>query len=298
MQRVAVFVDAGYFWVQACSLVLGTRGARSQITVDYSKMREVFIKEVIEQFPGANLLRVYWYDGPGPQGKTSDHHAIDVLDDFKLRMGTRNGVGQQKAVDGLIIADMVSLTQSKAITDAMLVTGDADLTPGVVAAQAMGLRVHLLTIGSSQATSPHIAAEVDRKVIWSQSVVNSFAKRSNSIPPALQSGTPAQQPATPTQQPVAPIQQPVAPTQQPVAPVPQPQPTVATAQLDCVAIAQATITNVKAGSNAALLIGLTASSSLPREIDKKLLEKGRKQVNRILDETEKRLLRTEFKKLL
>src|SRR3546814_4680835 len=72
----------------------------------------------------------------------SSHVAIDDLDDFKLRLGTRNTYGDQKAVDGLIIADLVSLAQSRAIASAIVVSGDADLTPGVMAAQGLGMRVH------------------------------------------------------------------------------------------------------------------------------------------------------------
>jgi len=113
------------------------------------------LSEVEKQFGAdCHFLRVYWYDGPGTNGKTTEHHAIDKLDDFKLRLGTRNGVGTQKGVDGLIIADLISLTQQRAITHAMLITGDSDITPGVVAAQGMGLRAHLLSLGSSVATSP------------------------------------------------------------------------------------------------------------------------------------------------
>jgi hypothetical protein len=35
--------------------------------------------------------------------------SVEELDDFKLRLGTRTGAGDQKAVDGLIIADLISL---------------------------------------------------------------------------------------------------------------------------------------------------------------------------------------------
>jgi len=118
MRRVAVFMDAGYFWVQAAHIILGGRAQRNQLTVDYNKLRAELLSRASSQFPNADLLRVYWYDGPGPNGKTPDHHALEQLDDIKLRLGTRNGVGAQKAVDGLIIADMISLAQSKAITDA------------------------------------------------------------------------------------------------------------------------------------------------------------------------------------
>lgn len=302
MQRVAIFVDAGYFWVQACSLVLGSRGARGDITLDYAKLCEAFIKEISEQFCGISLLRIYWYDGPGPQGKTADHHAIDDLDDFKLRMGTRNGAGQQKAVDGLIIADMVSLTQSKAITDSLLVTGDADLTPGVVAAQSMGLRVHLLTIGTSNATSPHLAAEVDRKVTWHQAVVSSFAKRATPAPTIAQQATvPSAAGAAVTAAAVGTVAAPAgAATVAAVAATGGVGSTVATpttAPFDPISAAQSAYASISSGSNAAMLSGISKSQALPHEIDKELLAAGRKQIGRSLEEGEKRSLRIEFKKL-
>lgn len=177
MRRVAVFADAGYFWVQIGTSVLGKKADRAEIKLDYERLRAGLLGEVAAQFPNIDLLRVYWYDGPSHDGrKTSHHRSIERLDDFKLRLGTRNGAGQQKAVDGLIIADMLSLAQTKAITDALLVSGDADMTPSLVAAQNLGLRVHLLIIGSDSATSPYLSAESDRKVYWDAKAISGFAQ--------------------------------------------------------------------------------------------------------------------------
>lgn len=245
MSRVAVFIDAGYFWVQTAHVVFGARGARSSLTIDYAALHKKVLDEVATQFPGKDLLRVYWYDGPDSNGsKGPDHLAIDLLDDFKLRLGTRNVTGQQKAVDGMLISDLLTFAQSRAIENAILITGDADLTPGVVSAQALGLRVHLVTIGPPASTSPYLAAEVDKKVVWDSSVVALFAKPAAAVPavaltpmsPATQAGqnaapsTPATGPGTPapntqawlaaiagavpaaTPQPVSPSSQPPAPS--------------------------------------------------------------------------------------
>lgn len=185
MSRVAVFIDAGYFWVQAAHVVFGARSARASLTIDYAALHKKVLDEVVAQFPGKDLLRVYWYDGPDSNGsKGPDHFAIDLLDDFKLRLGTRNVTGQQKAVDGMIISDLLTFAQSRAIENAILITGDADMTPGVVSAQALGLRVHLVTIGPPASTSPYLAAEVDKKVVWDSSVVALFAKPA-APPPAV-----------------------------------------------------------------------------------------------------------------
>lgn len=192
MGRVAVFIDAGYFWVQATHAILGARGPRTSLTIDYAALHKRVLDEVAAQFPGKDLLRVFWYDGPDTSGaKGPDHLAIDLLDDFKLRLGTRNGVGQQKAVDGMIISDLLTFAQSRSIENALLITGDADLTPGVVSAQALGLRVHLVIIGPQTSTSPYLAAEADRKVIWEPSVVASFAKPTVVAPPPATPATAA-----------------------------------------------------------------------------------------------------------
>jgi uncharacterized LabA/DUF88 family protein len=177
MRRIAVFVDAGYFWVQVVHIVLGSKRPRDEVVVNYAKMRQALCDEVKSQFQSTDLLRIYWYDGPASNGKGDSHMSIEDLDDFKLRLGTRNSAGDQKAVDGLIIADIIGLAQCKSITDALLVSGDADLTPGVVASQGLGIRVHLLSMGPTNATSPFLKAEVDRKTHWPDDSVKSFASR-------------------------------------------------------------------------------------------------------------------------
>jgi len=179
MNRIAVFVDAGYFWAQAAQVVHGGKNVRDSVVVDYAALREQVLAEAAAQFPYAELLRVYWYDGPGANGgKAHSHVAIDDLDDFKLRLGTRNTYGDQKAVDGLIIADLIGLAQARVITGAIVLSGDSDLAPGVVAAQGLGLRVHMLALGPVTATSPTLRAEVDCKRHWEDDTVRLFASAS------------------------------------------------------------------------------------------------------------------------
>jgi len=52
----------------------------------------------------------------------------------------------QHGVDQLLIDDLVTLAQNRALADAVLLTGDDDIRPGVEQAQALGVRVHLLGI--------------------------------------------------------------------------------------------------------------------------------------------------------
>lgn len=265
MNQVAVFIDAGYFWVQAGHIVHGwPRVRREEVSIDYSALRQEVLDQVTAQFPGANLLRVYWYDGPGAQGsKTPAHHAIDELDDFKLRLGTRNGVGDQKAVDGLIIADLIGLAQSKAITGAVLLSGDADLTPGVTTAQGLGIRVHLLSMGPASATSPYLRADVDYKAHWADQTVQKFASASVAHVAAMAASTPAA--------------------------------VVATAPTD--AYSDVAAHALRLLNHPATPIVLE-NGAIPKVADGTLLRVGRGHFGKDLTELEKRALRKAFKTLL
>ena len=167
MGRVAVFLDAGYFWVQMTQILYGESKPRDSVRIDYPLMREKLLDFVSNELALSDVLRVYWYDGPLSNGSKSDSHtSIEQLDDFKLRLGSRNISGEQKAVDGLLIADLIGLAQNRAITDAIVISGDADLIPGIITAQALGIRVICIEIGPIEATSKYLMAEVDRNVTW------------------------------------------------------------------------------------------------------------------------------------
>lgn len=269
MNQVAVFIDAGYFWVQVGHVVHGARKVRrEEVSIDYAALRQEVLDQVAAQFPSASLLRVYWYDGPGAQGnKTPAHHAIDELDDFKLRLGTRNGYGDQKAVDGLIIADLIGLAQTRAITGAVLLSGDADLTPGVTTAQGLGIRVHLLSMGPAAATSPFLRAEVDYKAHWADPTVLKFAGPSVQLTPVTA---------------VAVLAVPVC---------------VASASTATDIYREVAEQALQALGNPALPVVLE-SGSIPKAADGKLLWMGRTHFGRDLTDPEKRALRKAFKALL
>jgi uncharacterized LabA/DUF88 family protein len=71
------------------------------------------------------------------------------LDNVKVRLGFVNSVGEQKGVDSLIVTDMIALARNRAVSDAVLVSGDEDLRVGVQQAQEFGVRVHLVGIKPS-----------------------------------------------------------------------------------------------------------------------------------------------------
>lgn len=124
LERVAVFVDAGYFWVQVSHILYGEKHPREDISLDAKLMRESLIREVKREFPDHSLLRIYWYDSLKIDGQqSSQHKTICRLDDIKMRYGTLNSRGQQKGVDGLLIADLINLAQNGAIGSALIVSG-------------------------------------------------------------------------------------------------------------------------------------------------------------------------------
>jgi uncharacterized LabA/DUF88 family protein len=144
MNRVAVFIDAGYLYASAIKLLTGIKQSRSAITLSYEDFLEYIIKQS-EALTRRELLRVYWYDGTS-SGPTGAHRKLAYQANVKLRLGMVSLAGEQKGVDSLLIMDMANLAQNRAMSDAVVLTGDEDIRVGVVLAQQYGVRVHLVGI--------------------------------------------------------------------------------------------------------------------------------------------------------
>ena len=94
---------------------------------------------------------------------------------MKLRLGLINEYGQQKGVDSLIVTDLVDLSRNRAISDAVLLSGDEDVRIGVEIAQSMGVRVHLLGIVPSRGSqSRNLLSEADTTTEWSKDEISEF----------------------------------------------------------------------------------------------------------------------------
>lgn len=165
MDRVAVFVDAGYLFAQGSIALSGKKLSRGRLKLDYLEVvarLEAFAKRVSTQ----PLLRIYWYDGTS-DGPTPQHLALAYLPGVKLRLGFVNSFGQQKGVDSLIVTDMITLARNRAMADAVLLSGDEDLRVGVQQAQEHGVRVHLLGIAPARGNqSQFLLQEVDSTHEW------------------------------------------------------------------------------------------------------------------------------------
>lgn len=179
MEKYSILVDAGYFWAQARTMMPTTLEKKLPI-VDQILMRQSLLRLGQKLLPERELFRIYWYDGyiekdlHGKGYRTDFNEKIAELNNFKLRLGTVNSVGQQKGVDGLIIADLITLAQNHIVSDVLLISGDADLAPGVFTAQMLGIRVHQVELGPKEATSPVLRREVDCSFFWPENDVQQF----------------------------------------------------------------------------------------------------------------------------
>ncbi|MCU0754132.1 MAG: NYN domain-containing protein [Xanthomonadales bacterium] len=152
MDRVAVFVDAGYLFGQGCKLLFNAPLSRGEMRLKNRQFVEHLARRATE-WTGLPLLRIYWYDGSN-SGPTRSHLALSYLDNVKMRLGFVSKSGRQKGIDALLISDLVDLSRNRAICDAVILSGDEDLRVGVLQAQNFGIRVHLLGIQDPDTDAP------------------------------------------------------------------------------------------------------------------------------------------------
>lgn len=176
MERVAVFVDAGYVFAAGSAAIVGQKAARETISLDAPVAIERLRALASSKAPDCKLLRIYWYDGSRfGAGQSTDQATLAHLDDVKLRLGFVNSHGQQKGVDSLIVTDLIELARLKAISEAVLISGDEDVRVGVQIAQNYGVRVHLIGIHPSRGSqSLQLQQEADTTTELSADDIRAF----------------------------------------------------------------------------------------------------------------------------
>ncbi|BAP87282.1 uncharacterized protein E1O_01510 [Burkholderiales bacterium GJ-E10] len=166
MDRFAIFVDAGYFYAAGAQAAFGRRTpqiSRKQLSIKSPPaMMEALFNKAGGICKGVSSLRAYWYDAmPGPR-MSLEQNAIAMLPGVKVRLGALNSAGEQKGVDSLIVTDVIDLARNRAISDAVVVSGDEDLRIAVQIAQSYGVRVHILAAGDpAHNVSPSLQMEAD-----------------------------------------------------------------------------------------------------------------------------------------
>ena len=173
MDRVAVFVDAGYLFAQGSKELCGTKLTRANIRLDHEVLIAT-LKDIAQSLSGLPLLRIYWYDGTS-QGPTPQHITLADQADIKVRLGFVNPRGEQKGVDSLVVTDMLTLARNGAMAECVLLSGDEDLRVGVQQAQEYGVRVHLLGIRPARGSqSPFLLQEADSTHEWTSDELGAF----------------------------------------------------------------------------------------------------------------------------
>jgi uncharacterized LabA/DUF88 family protein len=173
--RVAIFVDAGYLYAQGSAAVYGAKRPRVDLILDAPAAISELKKVSELKARGCSLLRIYWYDGARGRDLSPEQALLASLDDVKVRLGSVNTAGDQKGVDSLIVTDLIELARQKAISDALLLSGDEDVRVGVQIAQNYGVRVHLLGIVPSRGSqSIQLIREADTTQEWPSETVTGF----------------------------------------------------------------------------------------------------------------------------
>ena len=175
VDRVAVFVDAGYLFAEGSRAICGRRLPRIETSLDETLAREK-IMAFAENISGLPVLRIYWYDSAIKEISV-EHENLAQQPGVKLRLGHMNRSGGQHGVDAFIVNDMITLAGNRAMADCVLVAGDGDLQPGVEQAQQYGIRIHLVGIvPEAHAQSKTLRQEADSTSEWSAEFLGTFLK--------------------------------------------------------------------------------------------------------------------------
>ncbi|MEN3583579.1 NYN domain-containing protein [Streptomyces sp. ZYX-F-203] len=167
MDRCIVLVDAGYLLGAAASLLAG-EPSRSRILVDHAALIQG-LRERARAETGQHLLRIYWFDGAPDRVPQPEHRRLRVMPRVTVRLGalTRSdGRWAQKGVDAAMHAELTELARNRACSDIVLVTGDGDLLPGMMAAKEHGVAVHLWAVQAADGDynqSEDLVAEADER---------------------------------------------------------------------------------------------------------------------------------------
>ncbi|WP_189930272.1 NYN domain-containing protein [Streptomyces sulfonofaciens] len=167
MDRCIVLVDAGYLLGAAASLLAG-EPSRSRITIDHAALIQG-LRERAESDTERPLLRIYWFDGAPDRVPQPEHRRLRVMPRVTVRLGalTRSdGRWAQKGVDAAMHAELTELARNRACSDVVLVTGDGDLLPGMMAAKEHGVAVHLWAVQAADGDynqSEDLVAEADER---------------------------------------------------------------------------------------------------------------------------------------
>ena len=147
LERTLVLVDTSY--LLASFYNSWEEGARGQLEISLATVVHR-LDQVAHGLVDQPVQRQNWYDGIPDSGPHRYQRTLRVIEGVQLRSGQLIEWGErrtQKAVDTLLVADMIQAAYKGHCSDMVLVTGDADMIPGVRVAVDAGVRMHLVGFG-------------------------------------------------------------------------------------------------------------------------------------------------------
>ncbi|MGI5268394.1 NYN domain-containing protein [Nonomuraea sp. CA-218870] len=145
VDRCALFVDAGYLLADGAMAVHGTRH-RESVSWDYPGLLQL-LSSLSRERTGLPLLRCYWYEATIEGRRTPEHDLLADIPGLKLRL-SRIRPGRREGVDAQVHRDLMTLARNSAVCDAVVVSGDEDLTQVVCDAQDLGVRLTVVHISA------------------------------------------------------------------------------------------------------------------------------------------------------
>ena len=89
--RVAVFVDAGYLYAAGGAALVGSGQNRASLELVQDEAIAKLKATAAHRANGAQLLRIYWYDGALNGRRSYEQRNMAMAEDVKLRFGTVTG---------------------------------------------------------------------------------------------------------------------------------------------------------------------------------------------------------------
>lgn len=187
IERTGLFIDAGY--------LMSALRRDFNLSDDFPINPIRMTNDLIKTLGAGRLQRAYYYDcapfkhekpRPGDEERTAKKEKlfefINSLPNFEVRLGELklfiNGNREeyvQKGVDLLLGIDLVRLASKGAISDAIVVSGDADFVPAVEAAKADGVNVTCVT---SKTGSRSLIRACDNHIEMTQAILKRWLPES------------------------------------------------------------------------------------------------------------------------
>lgn len=160
-QRTVLYVDAGYIRSQLVAFAGGDGDGVADLDLSVAVKT---LRHEMQRRLGRAVHRQRWYDGVADSGMTPQQRKLALAQGVILRQGRIGGEScarRQLAVDTLLVRDMVVDALRGDVTDAVLVSGDADMVPGVRELVNSGARVHVWGIVDLTGCARWLRAEAD-----------------------------------------------------------------------------------------------------------------------------------------